>query len=73
MAYVNLQAHEATVGGVKKLLAKVVSLDFLKLWHAYCHLHHIKNKYSCVATRYCKIIRNKMQLFQSTLCLDYAI
>ena len=28
MAYVNLQAHEATVSGVKKLLVKLVSLDF---------------------------------------------
>ena len=27
MAYVNLQAHEGTVSGVKKLLAKLVSLS----------------------------------------------
>ena len=27
MAYVNLQAHEGTVSGVKKLLAKLVSHD----------------------------------------------
>ena len=47
MAYVNLQAHGGTVSGVNNLLAKLVSL-FLKLWHAYCYLHNIKN--SCVAT-----------------------
>ena len=27
MAYVNLQAQEGTVGGVKKLLAELVALD----------------------------------------------
>ena len=28
MAYVNLQAHEGTLCGVNKLLAKLMSLDF---------------------------------------------
>ena len=28
MVYVNLQAHDGTVSGVKKLLAELVSLDF---------------------------------------------
>ena len=28
MAYANWQVHEGTVSGVKKLLAKLVSLDF---------------------------------------------
>ena len=68
MAYVNLQANSKTVSGVKKLLAKLVSRSFFFV--ALARL--------LILTRYktCKtllIISNKMQLFHSTIFLDYAI